>query len=78
MSFSQKAINNEGVGPETIPILKKDNKTRKYKLSLQGRSSDLLHYLTQSSNHCEVSTLHSTEAKTELTSQDPRMSNQDA
>lgn len=72
MSFSQKAINNEGVGPETISILKKD------KLSLQERSSDLLHYLTQSSNHCEVSTLHSTEAKTELTSQDPRMSNQDA
>lgn len=73
MSFSQKAINNEGVGPETISILKKDNK-----LSLQERSSDLLHYLTQSSNHCEVSTLHSTEAKMELTSQDPRMSNQDA
>lgn len=72
MSFSQKAINNEGVGPETISILKKD------KLSLQERSSDLLHYLTQSSNHCEISTLHSTEAKTELTSQDPRMSNQDA
>lgn len=73
MSFSQKAIKNEGVGPETISILKKDNK-----LSLQERSSDLLHYLTQSSNHCEVSTLHSMEAKTELTSQDPRMSNQDA